>query len=1228
MFNKRAEIALLTLAVIGIVSLLVGAGAIFFWQNGTPQDVYVTYNSHQSELVPQGVLSPSIIWNNITLFDSTIFNETSNVCTGYRYGMNITVYPCKASTFSGTNIEHLVDFRWHGNNTQNVSWIFVYDGEIESGSMDVWRNVSFSELQNVSTNAWVNNFSVTNVTAFVNLGLPVASQCQFGNANNTQMYNVTRLYQNGTAYTNTFCFTTATPNGPGRYLISGNYWQWSMQQVSGFRYEWRDITEMIDYMGYGLLNDTRSYYKVQNTVFQPGQNYLTKWRYTPQGNATRGKWHIFGYNPAQSIPQAIISDNYIYLDPSWNPGFSTGLSYYWGFNEPSGSIASDNVSSANFTLYGSVRTGSGCKFGNCLAPTGSSDNASIARWDIGNSGAFTWSAWVYMGGTAGAYNALLWNADNSGQPFSDGEFASIWTGSPNGFEQRMGNSNGPDGTTMNLLTGAYKHVVFKMNSGGPLEYWLNGTNVYNSSTFTFTNFANLRVNIGGDYLEGDGSLGSVIFDELAVWNRSLSTSEVLDLFNNGTGLFYTASIIPGVTVNQTSPATAFVTNVTNMTFNGTLLGIGGTTLQNATIRIYNSVSGALLYSNTQLLSGTQANVSWNRNMTEGEGAYQWDLSGRGNANELGYAGNRTFFIDFTPPVVTFNSPANNATYVTTSFPFNVTINVTSQDANPGSCWFTTSDSGTQIPYTCNATTNATFLTEGAKTIFASANDSLGATSTASRNITIYYYNYSHTESVDPVAEGGTSTFTLYVNMTNIPGATATFRYNNTNFAPSTQVNTQNSSTFTYVLNVPVGYGNSSGVTQYYNWTFNITGIASDITTNTQTQTVYSPGLSDCSAGGTQILNFTHRDEATKAIVNYSAGNNLQLDLTLRSLIDNSISFHYNSTETNSPDIVVCVSNGVLNSTSYKLDLTGSYAGTGYVQEFFYIDNGTINLATSPQRYNWFDLDTDDSTTFLFTFLDENGIEVPGVIVEVLRYYIGEGQFLEVERAKEDNNGETHMHLVEEDVIYKFNITQQGAFVFLSDQYNAKCLSSPCSITLSAEPEDDPFPTVYNNLPEGSYRITADKDTRQVTLFFNLNQTGTMNLTVWTNDNNEVEPTVSGSTTASSGQVTVTVPLQYGNATYSAVVYMNDDFVASRVVDLTEDANDYFGTLGLFLGALAVLCLALIGASHGEWVIVWTVLGMITVSILFLVDLEWYALLTFIAGASIFLIKLVSRRRVS
>lgn len=580
---------------------------------------------------------------------------------------------------------------------------------------------------------------------------------------------------------------------------------------------------------------------------------------------------------------------------------------------------------------------------------------------------------------------------------------------------------------------------------------------------------------------------------------------------------------------------------------------------------------------------------------------------------------RTFAVDLSPPNLTFNSIRNVT--ATTSFPVNMTFFINQTDAHPGSCW--SEFGGVNVTRTCGQNFNISVNTFGNFTVRGWVNDTLGASTYSDIEMIVVFYNQSQTGTI--IAEGGLSTITLVVNGSTLP-TIATLRYNNTNYAPTTQTVGINGTLFSYSLVIPVGWGNTTGRLQFWNWTFTIAGV--NTTTATLNQSIVSLSPSDCSSGGDLVYNFTIYNESTKRPFNASLGDNLQIDLNIRSYYDSSIVVHYNTTKTNAPSILVCVTAGALTGNTYRVDGTGSYVGTGLVQEFYYMDNESISATNIPQRINWYDLNVDDSTTFLFTFLDENGVEVPNIIVQTLRYYIGEATFTEVERSKADNNGETHIHLVEEDVIYKFNITLEGQSIFLSDQYNAKCLSTPCSITLSAQPDNDPFPTVYNNLPEGSYRIVADENTRDVTLYFNLNQSALMNLTIWTANNNVAVPIISGTTTASAGQVTVNVPLAYGNATYTGVIYMNNNFVASQVVELEENANDYFGAMGLFLASLAVLCLALIGSTQGEWVILWTVLGVVVSGVMFLVDVPWYGLMTFVAGAGVLLLKLVQRRRIS
>ncbi|MBY9021843.1 MAG: hypothetical protein KGD67_12365, partial [Candidatus Lokiarchaeota archaeon] len=149
--------------------------------------------------------------------------------------------------------------------------------------------------------------------------------------------------------------------------------------------------------------------------------------------------------------------------------------------------------------------------------------------------------------------------------------------------------------------------------------------------------------------------------------------------------------------------------------------------------------------------------------------------------------------------------------------------------------------------------------------------------------------------------------------------------------------------------------------------------------------------------------------------------------------DPSMTWIYNSTVSNYPELLVCVPSGLFNTTNYSLDLTAEYSTDHHVQEFYYVDNQTLHVGNSSTNVSLMDLNLDDSTTFLFSFEDANGLIVPNAIVQVLRYYIGDGLFREVERSKEDDNGETHMHLLEEDVIYKFIITLENQVLLKNDQ---------------------------------------------------------------------------------------------------------------------------------------------------------------------------------------------------
>jgi hypothetical protein len=221
------------------------------------------------------------------------------------------------------------------------------------------------------------------------------------------------------------------------------------------------------------------------------------------------------------------------------------------------------------------------------------------------------------------------------------------------------------------------------------------------------------------------------------------------------------------------------------------------------------------------------------------------------------------------------------------------------------------------------------------------------------------------------------------------------------------------------------------------------------------------------------------------------------------------------------------------------------------------------------------------------------LAVDDAIVHVMRKYIGSGQFLEVERSKADENGDTIVHLVEEDVIYFFYITQYGELIYTSSTYTALCQETPCRIQLEASGSGATFPTDWDLIDGGAYDIDDDPSTREVNMTYSLNDTSTMNLTIYKyNSDGSYSSVASNSSTGTSGSIVLTVPQSAGNVSFFATVHQDDNFVNSEWVDFEEKAQDRFGvTLALFISALIILSLGLMAITEGVGTLVFVLLGV-------------------------------------
>jgi len=486
------------------------------------------------------------------------------------------------------------------------------------------------------------------------------------------------------------------------------------------------------------------------------------------------------------------------------------------------------------------------------------------------------------------------------------------------------------------------------------------------------------------------------------------------------------------------------------------------------------------------------------------------------------------------------------------------------------------------------------LTEGEKTVQYCANDTFGFETCNTSLITVFFYSDFHEVTPTTVGEGGTVEFTLYVNMTDTPSTIANLTFNNTQYVP-TITTAQNYTLFESFVAIPDGWGNSTGNNLTANWTYNITGVV-NVTTSNDFVEVFSVEIDDCSSFGITILNYTLNDEENKVFMD--SGQLIEYDINISDPSNSSQSWTFSASKPNVNTTQVCVPVGLLNNSFYTLDVTTIYKADGHVVEFNYIDN--YNLSTTDQQnISLYDLNSSDSTSFLIIYQDENYLPVENAIIDLLRFYVGEGISLSVENGRTDENGQTVLHFVTEEVQYRAIVNVDGETVFTSPDFLALCQETPCQINFQKQGDVSSI-IDYESFGNINYGITLNLTSRVVELTYNTRDSSSatllLNVTQW--DSYLNTSVCSDTVTSSAGTLTCTVPLTAKNMTYYVLVTANNDFVTQSSFGLSPNAFDNFGYTGIIMTGLLFLTLVLMAVPSGAIAtLVFGVIGLIFASML-------------------------------
>lgn len=214
-----------------------------------------------------------------------------------------------------------------------------------------------------------------------------------------------------------------------------------------------------------------------------------------------------------------------------------------------------------------------------------------------------------------------------------------------------GNTDESPYSTPRLQTGVMDLVAMSYNQAtDEVTFYINTTSDVQSYS---SNFADVEYcvgkYVGTNYLDG-------VLDELMIFNRTLSSTEVTYLYNLGNAgcsygnesCFTGGDATPTIALN--SPADAITSNNYLNTFSCT--GTDDSKIQN--ISFY--VNGSLNQTNTSVFNNTATTFS----TSLADGFYNWSCKVWDNATTPQSAiSTRTLTINISSPIVTLNSPANN-----------------------------------------------------------------------------------------------------------------------------------------------------------------------------------------------------------------------------------------------------------------------------------------------------------------------------------------------------------------------------------------------------------------------------------------------------------------------------------------------------------------------------------------------------------------------------------------
>lgn len=444
----------------------------------------------------------------------------------------------------------------------------------------------------------------------------------------------------------------------------------------------------------------------------------------------------------------------------WTEGLGEDLLTYWKFDETAGTNVPDSKFNYDLTSNSSNWTTNGL-IGNGLAfnqtDRQSAFNDSFLDF---NSTDLTFSFWFkldeWFNSTSTSHLGLIEKVDN----VTAGNFFYVYLNHITGNlvatyngENRSKGGNSSQSSAMTFYGDQWYNVIFMWDgSNNNISLHLNGSTIANDTFLGDLNSttANFDFGVGYRISEPNFNGANYTIDEVAVWNRTLSPSEISNIFNDGNGISYS-----GFNLNR--PTEDYNTTLTEIEFNCSAESVYLTNLSLIMDDVIRNTISNTTEEETNLF--LQHNVSGIP-----EGKHNWTCRYTNQTNDLTTKGARNFTIDFSPPDVNITHPANTTliTNLTDGTHLQLNWSINDSFSSFDTCWY--SFNGTNTTTTCADNVTEINMSgnhvENRWNITFYANDTLGNTNSSST-----YLNFSITNATINTPSATESSLSFDVNVT-------------------------------------------------------------------------------------------------------------------------------------------------------------------------------------------------------------------------------------------------------------------------------------------------------------------------------------------------------------------------------------------------------------------------------------------------------------------------------